>query len=66
MADAQDGKGQIVLIAYAIAESENRSIWANFFDKLNQYFVVDNCSTLLMSEEILDCYLHQTKWQQMS
>ena len=47
---AQDGKDQLVLLAFAIVESENSSSWKYFLENLNEHFNINTSSTIIMSD----------------
>ena len=50
VAVAQDGKDQLVLIAFAIVESENCDSWKFFLTNLNNVFEINNNQTIIMSD----------------
>ena len=50
VAVAQDGNEKLVLLAYAIVESENKHSWKYFFDHLDANFGINNNQTILMSD----------------
>ena len=47
---SQDGKDQLVLLAFAIVESENSSSWKYFLENLNEHFNINTSSTIIMSD----------------
>jgi hypothetical protein len=50
---AQDEKNQIVLIAFAIVESENADSWKFFLENLNLHFRINSRDTIIMSDRDL-------------
>jgi hypothetical protein len=50
---AQDEKNQLVLIAYAIVESENTDSWKFFLNNLESHFQINNSNAILMSDRDL-------------